>query len=80
MEPSYSFSYSFRIVFKHPPHPLLGACYKYTARSHKAATTAEQTTLTMDRLPQLSVKATKVKASGVQTVLYMWCPRTTLES
>ena len=28
---------------------------------------AEQTTLTTDNLPQLSVKATKAKASGVQT-------------
>ena len=41
------------------------------ARCQKQLTIAEQTTLMMDRLPQLSGKATKAKASGVQTVLYM---------
>ena len=60
-------------VFRHLSYPLLGACDKYMACSHKAA---EQTMLMMDRLPQINVKATKAKASGVQTVLYMWCPRT----
>ena len=66
-----------RIVFRRPPHPLLGACDKYAAHSRMVL---EQTALTMDGLPQLSGKATKANASGVQTALYTWCPRTTLES
>ena len=37
-------------------------------RRQKQLTVPEQT-LTMDRLPQLSGKATKAKASGAQTVL-----------